>query len=299
MLLPSTRPLHVQSDASHGTVYGGNKARKYEGILAEAQRRGVTRLVSIGAIGSHHVLATALYGREAGLGVRCYVVPQRDVPSAHRNAQRALAAGAELVPVQTQVEAAMRLLASARDRRALVVPVGGSSVAGTEPYVQAARKLDAPGVRTVVVALGSGGTAVGLAVGAALGGAAWNVHAVLTSGPLLVVGALVQGLVARMLLRHRALALWPDVMRRLRVVTTELGPGYAASTPASERAMAFATARGLALDPVYTAKAFAHVLALDRGGHGGLAYWHTAAAAPPGPGPEPLDLPAELRSLFR
>lgn len=300
MLLPSSRPLLVQSDARYGTVYGGNKARKYDGILAEARQRGATRLVSVGAIGSHHVLATALYGRAAGLAVRCYVVPQPDVPSAHVNLQRALAAGAELVPVRTQAEAAVRLYASARDRRSLVVPVGGSSLAGTDAYVQAAREFEAPGVRTMVVALGSGGTAVGLAVGAALAGAAWNVHAVVTSGPVAVVRAMVHGLLLRLLARHGALRLWPNVAQRLHVVTRELGAGYAVPTAASERARAYAAAHGLDLDPVYTAKAFAHVLHLDARGEAGLAYWHTAATAKPESDAVPWsDVPASLRTLFR
>jgi D-cysteine desulfhydrase len=300
--LPSGRTVLVQSDALRGTEYGGNKARKFDGILEQARRRGVTRLISIGAIGSHHVLATALFARSAGMAARCYVVPQPDVPSAHENVQHALAAGAELVPVSTHAEGAIRLLASARDRRALVVPVGGSSASGTEPYVQAALELApwADRVRTLVVALGSGGTAVGLAVGAALSGAPWKVDAVLTSGPSVLVRSLVHGLIVRMLTRHRALHLWPDVMRRLRIVTSELGEGYALPTTASAVAREYASARGLALDPVYTAKAFAHVLALDAKGRRGLAYWHTASAVGlPEAGVPWDDVPRELRALFR
>ncbi len=303
MPLPSGRVLQVKSDALRGFVYGGNKARKFDGILAEAKQRGVSRLVSIGAVGSNHVLATALFAQSAGLAARCYVVPQPDVPSLHANVQRALSAGVELVPVATQAEGALRLLAAARDRRALVVPVGGSSLAGTEPYVQAVSEIAAwdGHLRTLVVALGSGGTAVGLAVGAALRGAPWNVHAVLTSGPGPVVRALLHGLTIRMLARHRALHLWPDVMRRLRVVTSELGDGYALPTAHSQRARDFAAEHGLALDPVYTAKAFAHVLALDAAGHSGLGYWHTASAVQ-----DPRDeavawaqVPTNVRTLFR
>ena len=88
------------------------------------------------------------------------------------------------------------------------------------------------------------------------------------------------------------------MLRRLNVVTTELGPGYAVPTPFSESALTFAAERGLALEPVYTAKAFAHVLALDRSGHDGLAYWHTAAAAPRAPYPADA-LPPALQRLFR
>lgn len=287
----------MHDDGAHGSVYGGNKARKYEGLLAEARRLGKTRLVSVGAIGSHHVLATALFAREAGLAARCFVVPQPDVPSAHGNLQRAHAAGAELVPVRSQLEAAVRMGAALRDPSNLVIPVGGSSPAGTEPYVQAAREL--PEARILVVALGSGGTAVGLAVGAVLAGLPWRVHAVATSGPVLAVRGLVQALLVRMLARHRALGRLADVERRLTVVTGELGAGYARPTAASVAALAYAREHGLALEPVYTAKAFAHALALDATGAEGLAFWQTASSVAHAPGTPWSDLPDELRGLFR
>ena len=299
LALPSGRPLLVQSDALRGGRYGGNKARKFEGILEDARRRGATRLVSVGAVGSHHVLATAIFAREAGLRCRCYVVPQPDVPSTHRNVQYALAAGAELVPVETQAEAALRLAWALREPGALVVPVGGSSLAGTRPYVEAVAELAGEGsrIRTLVVALGSGGTAAGLAVGAALGGAPWRVDAVATSGPLGVVRALARSLVVRLLANRPRLA--ADAWRRLRFAESQLGAGYALPTEASARALEAAARMGLPLEPVYTAKAFAHVLDLDAQGETGLAFWDTASrldlswlGAPPA-------LPAELRRLFR
>lgn len=297
--LPSGRPLLVKSDALRGERYGGNKARKFEGILAEARRRGVSRLVSVGAIGSHHVLATAIFAREAGLGARCFVVPQPDVPSTHRNAQLALAAGAELIPIRTQVEAALRMAWAMRDEDTLVVPVGGSSLAGSRPYVAAAFELgaDADAIQTLVVALGSGGTAAGLAVGATLADAPWRVHAVATSGPMSVVTALTRALVAGLSRAEPSAILRAE--RRLRLVTSQLGPGYARSTPASERAVRVANTMGLELEHVYTAKAFAHVLALDAAGHHGLGFWHTASGIDlDWMGPPPA-LPARLLDWFR
>lgn len=297
--LPSGRPLLVQSDALRGTRYGGNKARKFEGILAEARRVGATRLVSVGAVGSHHVLATAIFAQEAGLRCRCYVVPQPDVPSTRMNVQYALAAGAEIVPVRTEAEAALRLAWSLGEPGSLAVPVGGSSLAGTRPYVDAVAELgnDGAKLRTLVLALGSGGTAAGIAVGGALARAPWRVDAVATSGPLWVVRALARSLVLRLLPRRpRLLA---DAWRRLRLVETQLGAGYALATAASVHALKVAAHMGLELEPVYTAKAFAHVLELDARGETGLGFWATASRVDRSWLGPVAPLPDSIAQLFR
>src|SRR5690606_39010549 len=52
--------LWVKRDDLSGRPYGGNKVRKLEFILADAKSRGVERLITVGAVGSHHALATAL-----------------------------------------------------------------------------------------------------------------------------------------------------------------------------------------------------------------------------------------------
>jgi 1-aminocyclopropane-1-carboxylate deaminase/D-cysteine desulfhydrase-like pyridoxal-dependent ACC family enzyme len=68
--------LWVKRDDLTGEAYGGNKVRKLEYLLADARARGATRLVTIGAVGSHHVLATTLYGRREGFAVEAALVPQ-------------------------------------------------------------------------------------------------------------------------------------------------------------------------------------------------------------------------------
>jgi hypothetical protein len=59
--------LWVKRDDLSGEAYGGNKVRKLEFVLAEARRRGAGRLITAGAAGSHHALATAVYGGRLGL----------------------------------------------------------------------------------------------------------------------------------------------------------------------------------------------------------------------------------------
>ncbi|HJR24948.1 MAG TPA: hypothetical protein VJ804_05710, partial [Acidimicrobiales bacterium] len=56
----------VQRDDLTDSRYGGNKVRKLEHLLAIAARRGGPVLTA-GATGSHHVVATAVHAGRLGL----------------------------------------------------------------------------------------------------------------------------------------------------------------------------------------------------------------------------------------
>src|SRR5687768_6775722 len=74
------QPLRIKRDDLAGDPYGGNKVRKLEFLLADAQRRGATRIITAGAFGSHHALATTVYARQIGLDVTVILFPQRITP---------------------------------------------------------------------------------------------------------------------------------------------------------------------------------------------------------------------------
>ena len=59
----------VKRDDQTHPRYGGNKVRKLAPLLADARARGVTHVLTLGAAGSHHVLATAVHGGAMGLTV--------------------------------------------------------------------------------------------------------------------------------------------------------------------------------------------------------------------------------------
>ena len=59
---PDRPRLAVKRDDLASTVYGGNKLRKLEHLLGDAKAKGKRRLVTMGAVGSHQVVATALFG---------------------------------------------------------------------------------------------------------------------------------------------------------------------------------------------------------------------------------------------
>jgi 1-aminocyclopropane-1-carboxylate deaminase/D-cysteine desulfhydrase-like pyridoxal-dependent ACC family enzyme len=295
--------LYVKRDDRTSDVYGGNKVRKLERILDEATRRGARRLVTFGAAGSHHVLATTVHAARAGLRVAAVLAPQPHSAHAEANLRAALAWGLEPIPLSS-ARAPARVMASLLSKSDFVVAPGGSSVLGTLGYVDAAAELAEqigagvlPVPDVVVVALGSGGTAAGLLAGFAASGIATRIVAVrivsaLLAGPLRTVE-----LAVRALRRVGRTAARQELASSLEVDGRWLGRGYGVPTVDAECATVEAAEQGIVLDPTYTAKAFAAALALARDGSvHNVLYWHTLAAQPQRQG-EPLS--PTLRRLFR
>jgi D-cysteine desulfhydrase len=177
-----------------------------------------------------------------------------------------------------------------------VLRPGGSTPLGCVGYVDAAAELaaqvragDMPAPSHIVVALGSGGTAAGLAAGLKLAGLESELVCVLVSDVIRVDGATVARLARRtlrLLGRHGAevggVSVAPE---EVEVVTRWLGAGYGHATPEAESAIELMAEReGVTLEPVYTAKAMSALLALNRRGvfgDGPVLFWNTFS--PPEP----------------
>jgi 1-aminocyclopropane-1-carboxylate deaminase/D-cysteine desulfhydrase-like pyridoxal-dependent ACC family enzyme len=307
--------LWVKRDDLTAPLYGGNKVRKLEYILADAKARGATRLVTIGAVGSHHVLATVLYGRREGFAVDAALVPQPANPHVVETLRAGLGHGLGAIPAGGYVGVALRLLPRVLRRDTAFVTVGGSSLVGSLGYVDAARELAAqvergevPEPDVVVVALGSGGTVAGLAAGLEACGLKTKVLGVVVADPSWAVAWRARRL-ARACLRAtgaRAPRGWLDA--RLAIDFGWLGAGYGHATDAGARATD-AIARcdaGFTLDPTYTAKTFAAALARVEAWQGEnkvVLYWHTLSSAPyaplleGAPGEDAID--PRVRALLR
>lgn len=305
---PTTALWVKRDDLTHAT-YGGNKVRKLERLLFEARRRGKKRIVTVGAAGSHHVLATALFGAREGFEVEAVLTPQRTTPHVVENLRADLGLGARLATARTYAGAALgMLLRGGQD--AYLVPVGGSNVTGALGYVDAALELaeqvragELPEPDAVVVTVGSGGTAAGLAAGLALAGLRTTVVGVVVSSPAFLVSFWTRRL-ARGVLRRRAGGAGArlDPTARLELTARYLGAGYGEPTDEGRAAMIAAKDAGLSLDLTYTAKCFAAALDCvhsSRFEH--VLYWHTLSSAPLGPLLEaaPADVPPELARLLR
>ncbi|MBL1103953.1 D-cysteine desulfhydrase family protein [Streptomyces sp. 5-8] len=255
--------LWVKRDDLTGLGGGGNKIRKLEWTLGAALAEGADTLVTTGAPQSNHARLTAAAGARLGLDV---VLVLRGSPGASRSGNLALDGlfGARLAWAgdvdQTGLDAAAADVCArlrAGGARPAPIPFGGSSTLGARGYARCGAELreQLPGLRTAVVALGSGGTMAGLV--AALG-----------SGSVLGVdvGALTDPATA---VAEFAAPLTTEEVdaEGLRIRLDQVGAGYAALTgPVSEALRLAARTEGLVLDPTYTGRAMAGLRAAVRDG---------------------------------
>jgi D-cysteine desulfhydrase len=301
-LAPGPGPeVWLKDDGAYGAPHGGNKVRKLEWILPDVEARGRRTIVTVGGLATNHGLATAVWGRERRLRTALALVDQPLDDHVRRQLDRIRRSGARVYRTRgryrTYLAAPWILLrhAELRSRRLpYFLTVGGSSPLGCLGYVEGALELaeqiaagELPEPSHIVVALGSGGTTAGLAAGLRIAGLHSRVVGVVVNDRTPVDARTVARLATRALdlMRRRG----ADVPVRS-VLPGELdsergwlGPGYGHRTPAAEHARDLARRReGLELDPVYTAKAMAALIALrDRGAFGGgpVLYWHTYGGA--------------------
>ncbi|WP_446038923.1 D-cysteine desulfhydrase family protein [Streptomyces sp. SID1121] len=283
--------LWIKRDDLTGLAGGGNKVRKLEWTAGAALRQGARTLVTSGAPQSNHARLTA--AAAARLGMDAVLVLKGSPPGAvGGNIALDGILGARIVWAGDVDQAGLGAVLDevAEELRAqgagpAVIPFGGSSVLAARGYAEAGHELlaQAPDLATVVVAMGSGGTMAGLvhALGAdrVLG---VDVGAVTDPGQ--VVSDFVAGLAGPGASAAHALRLRRD----------QVGAGYAELTDAVTDALTVtARAEGVVLDPVYTGRAMAGLIAavaegdvrpgqrtvfLHTGGLPGL-FGHTAAMA--------------------
>ncbi len=145
-LTGSGPPIYVKRDDRTHPVYGGNKVRKLEMLLGEARRRGADALITTGALGSHHVLATSIFGAREGFAVHAVLAPQPFTDHVEENLRADLAAGATLYPARSRSAVAARMVEVAArvrwgGRHPYLIGPGGSSPVGAVAFVEAGLEL--------------------------------------------------------------------------------------------------------------------------------------------------------------
>lgn len=292
-LASGTHRVFVKRDDQTSGLYGGNKVRKLEFLLARALARGARRVATFGSVGSHHALATAIHARALGLDCTCFLAHQKRVPGIAGTLNMHLALGTEIVRYGGDIDARDCLRRHLHGRNAWVIPLGGSNWLGAVGYVVAALELDAqlagsglPPPTRIYVANGTMATAAGLALGLAAAGRDIDVHAVRVADNRYANPARLSRLVARTaaLLGRLDASFDPGLARRARIVWRDdfFAGGYAVSDAATEAAIGFAATHfGLALDGTYTGKACAALRAdlESADGERDVLYWHTLSSA--------------------
>jgi L-cysteate sulfo-lyase len=247
--------LWIKRDDLTGLAGGGNKIRKLEWTVAAAIAAGADALVTTGAPQSNHARLTAAAG--ARLGLRVVLVFPGD-PGGTQSGNLALDGllGARIawagdVGLAEAADAVVAQLRAQGGRPALI-PFGGSSGVGARGYVACARELQQqlPDLDTVVVALGSGGTMAGLV--AALGpDKVLGIDTGAMPDPLPAVAGFAAEAGDE-----------PVDSGALRARFDQVGSGYGDLVESVAAAMSLiATTEGIVLDPIYTGRALAGLIA--------------------------------------
>jgi len=274
----------VKRDDQTGLAFGGNKTRKLEFLVAEAQEQGAKMMISAGAIQSNHCRQTA--AAAAKFGFECVLILTGDMPQKpSANLLMDELFGAKIINVPDRADRDRVLQetfdkASSEGKKPYLVPYGGSSSTGAMSYTFAMEEFMKQNVHAdwIVFGTSSGGTHAGLVLGQRIFGYKGK-----------VLGISIDE--SEDWLKSHISALASDASERLGkrinfttddVLATDqyCKAGYGVLTDAEREAVRlFASNEGLLLDPVYTGRAAAGLIDWIRKGffkkNETVLFWHT------------------------
>lgn len=272
--------IYFKRDDLLGLTAGGNKTRKLEFLVADAQEKGADTLITAGGIQSNHcrlTLAAAVKEKMKCILVLEEGLEPEEKPDFNGNYFLYHLLGAEnviVVPNGADLMEEMQKVAKEVGEKGstpYVIPVGGSNPTGAMGYVACAQEIMAQSFEqgidfsTVVCVSGSAGMHAGLITG--FSG---------TQSQIPVIGINVsrgkaeqEEKVAKLVAETSAHVGIPNIIPREAVTCFDeyVGPGYALPTPEMvEAVQLLAKTEGILLDPVYTGKAVAGLIDLIRKG---------------------------------
>jgi L-cysteate sulfo-lyase len=289
--------LWIKRDDCTGLSTGGNKTRKLEFLMADAQERGADTVITQGATQSNHARQTAAIS--ARLGMECHLLLEDRTGSTEENynlngnvlLDRLHGATVSKRQGGADMQAEMEKLADRLrqdGKKPYLIPGGGSNPVGALGYVNAALEIVYQAtsmglnIATVMHATGSAGTQAGLVTGFKALGGQIPVLGIGVRAPKEKQEESVFNL-ARRTADHMGLG---DIIERSDVVANcdYVGPGYGLPTPGMVEAVALlARVEGILLDPVYSGKGMDGLIDLVRKGHfrkdSDIIFVHTGGSA--------------------
>lgn len=283
--------LYIKRDDQTGLATGGNKTRKLEFLLADAQAKGCDHLITLGGAQSNHCRQTAAAAAKFGFG--CSLVLRGEKPKELTgNALLGKLMGAHLYWTEGrevgEVISAVTRETESLGRKPYFIPLGGSNVVGTTSYVAAMQETVAQlqenkiNIDFIITASSSGGTHAGLVLGKVVTGFRGNVLGISIDVEENELKTQVASL-ATATAAH--LQLGPvSVAEHVDVNADYLGKGYAKVGELEREAIQIVGQQeGILLDPVYTARAMGGLIDLIRWGaftrRQSILFWHTGGQA--------------------
>ena len=289
--------IWVKRDDCTGLATGGNKTRKLEFSMGEAQERGADTIITVGAVQSNHVRQTA--AAACKLGLKCEVLLEHrvsDPSELYRNSGNVLldrifgarlreyAAGTDFELAMEEVAGEVRAAGGVPH----IVPGGASNPVGALGYVGCGEELlkqcDEQDVRFdhIVTATGSAGTHAGLAVGLRGSGSDLPILGIGVNAPQDAQ----EDKVYKLAVETAELVDKPGCVAREDIIAdcNYIGPGYGQPTDGmNEAVLLLARTEGLLFDPVYSGKALAGMIDYVRRGRFDnsqrIVFLHTGGAA--------------------
>lgn len=264
--------IYLKRDDLTGLALGGNKTRKLEYLVADAMAHGATHLITVGAVQSNHARQTAAAARLAGMECHLVLNARTSDPEVQGNLLLDKLLGATVHVVaggpderQAKVDEVAADLAD-RGHLPYIIPGGGSNGVGALGYVGAMLELSyqlweqSIQPKAMYFAAGGGGTHGGIIMGAKLYAVEFAIN-----------GVLVEGKAEAGVERAHRVTGWtaerlgidnPVAASDIVCDGGHVGDGYGIPTREGLHAIALlARTEGVLLDPVYTAKAFAGMVA--------------------------------------
>lgn len=259
--------VYVKRDDMTGLGLGGNKVRKLEYLLAQAKAQGAQVVFTTGGAQSNHAMLTAAAARKLGMEP-ILILKKRGVTAQKGNQLLEHLMGVDVRFMDTDsyddIYAEMDRVGRAMGKPYYKIPCGGSNALGTLGYVDCVREICGQGMEFdhIICAEGSGGTMAGLALGAKL-----HMPRARVTG-MMVDDDPFEEITLR-LMREAAALLGEEIgiSRDDFDLRDMCGPGYAIASQEGNAAVSMmAENEGIFLDPVYTGKAFAGLVAMAKEG---------------------------------
>ncbi|UCH04872.1 MAG: pyridoxal-phosphate dependent enzyme [Candidatus Thorarchaeota archaeon] len=283
--------IWIKRDDQTGELYGGNKVRKLEFIIADVLRRKKQWILTFGGLGSNHCLATALYGREHGLKTVLCLIDQPLTEHTQEQLLRFDYLGAKISYARNTTGAVLKGVWQLASKWGVyLLGPGGSSEFGNLGYVEAglelANQIDnglLPKPGHVYVPIGTMGTYCGLKIGFELADLDIDLVGVRVTERSMTNEKKAAKLVNK---TAKMLQSFSDDIPEIELAPADIhidhdfaGPSYGAVTDEGlEAQQLLSETEGIHLETTYTGKAFAgmldHIRSKKLSGEPVL-YWHT------------------------